>query len=55
MELVREAVSLTAVQEALEVEGVSNIATSGVKVITSVDKGLQRQTLASSSRRIVST
>jgi len=47
MELVREAVSLTAVQEALEVEGVSNIATSGVKVITSVDKGLQRQTLAS--------
>lgn len=46
MELVREAVSSTAVQEALEAEGVSNIATSGVKVITSVDKGLQEETLA---------
>jgi penicillin-binding protein 1A len=46
MELVREAVSSTAVQEALEAEGVSNIATSGVKVITSVDKGLQKETLA---------
>ena len=47
MELVREAVSSTAVQNALEAEGVSNIATSGVKVITSVDKGLQKDTLAS--------
>lgn len=46
MELVREAVSSTAVQEALKVEGVSNIATSGVKVITSVDKGLQKDTLS---------
>ena len=45
MELVREAVSSTAVQEALEASGVSNIATSGVRVITSVDKGLQHQTL----------
>ena len=46
MELVREAVSTSVVRNALESQGVDNIATSGVKVITTVDKGLQRETLA---------
>ncbi|MFT5698343.1 MAG: penicillin-binding protein 1A [Desulforhopalus sp.] len=46
MELVREAVSSTAVREALELQEISNIATSGLKVITTVDKGLQHETLA---------
>lgn len=46
MELVREAVSSTAVREALKAKGINNIATSGVKVITTVDKGLQKETLA---------
>ncbi|BHH82641.1 transglycosylase domain-containing protein [Desulforhopalus sp. 52FAK] len=47
MELVREAVSTTAVREALEALDFGNIATSGVKVITTVDKGLQKETLCS--------
>lgn len=46
MEIVRVAVSSTAVRQALEAEEISNIATSGLKVITSVDKGLQKETLA---------
>lgn len=47
MELVREAVSTSAVRTALEEQDIENIATSGVKVITSVDKGLQKETLCS--------
>ncbi|TKB10628.1 transglycosylase domain-containing protein [Desulforhopalus sp. IMCC35007] len=52
MELVREAVSSTSVREALEAQEISNIATSGVKVITTVDKGLQQETLASLRREL---
>ncbi|MGW8193396.1 MAG: transglycosylase domain-containing protein [Desulforhopalus sp.] len=46
MDLVREAVSSTEVQEALEEHGVGNIATAGVRVITSLDRTVQRKTLA---------
>jgi membrane peptidoglycan carboxypeptidase len=46
MELVREAVSSTEVLEALEAHEVSNIATSGVRVITTLDKELQENTLS---------
>ncbi len=45
MELVRDAVSSTEVLDALESHEVTNIATSGVRVITSVDKELQEKTL----------
>lgn len=45
MELVREAVSSSDVLAALEYHGISNIATSGVRVITTVDHDLQRNTL----------
>ena len=46
MELVRDAVSSTEVLDALETHEVSNIATSGVRVITTIDRELQEKTLA---------
>ncbi len=46
MELVRDAVSSTEVLNALEAHDVSNIATSGVRVITTIDRDLQENTLA---------
>ncbi len=46
MELVREAVSSSEVREALEEHGITNIATSGVKIVTTIDKGLQDKTLS---------
>lgn len=46
MELVREAVSSTEVLEALEAHEITNIATSGVRVITTIDKELQENTLS---------
>jgi membrane peptidoglycan carboxypeptidase len=52
MELVREAVSSTSVREALEAQEIDNIATSGVKVITTVEKGLQQETLAALRREL---
>lgn len=45
MELVRDAVSSTAIVEALAKHGVSNIATSGVRIITTLDKNLQKRAL----------
>ena len=47
MELVRDAVSSTDVLNALEAFGVTNIATSGVRIITTVDRDLQHKALAS--------
>lgn len=47
MELVREAVSSSAVRDALDELEIGNIASSGVRVITTVDKDLQKKTLAS--------
>ncbi len=46
MELVRDAVSSTEVLNALEGFGITNIATSGVKIITTVDRDLQHKALA---------
>ena len=46
MEMAREAVDAPEVTAALESHGITNIATAGLKVITTVDKDLQRQTLA---------
>ncbi len=46
MELVRDAVSSTEVLDALELHDVNNISTSGVRVITTVDRDLQQNTLA---------
>ena len=46
MELVRDAVSSTEVLEGLEAHDVSNIASSGVRVITTIDRVLQENTLA---------
>ncbi|MBU1564681.1 MAG: transglycosylase domain-containing protein [Proteobacteria bacterium] len=46
MELVREAVSSTDVLNALEANDVSNIATSGVKIITTLNRELQGKTLS---------
>lgn len=47
MEVVRDAVSSTQVLGALEVYDITNISTSGVKIITTVDRELQHKTLAS--------
>ncbi len=46
MELVRDAVSSTEVLDALEAHDVTNIATSGVRVITTIDRELQVNTLS---------
>lgn len=46
MELVRDAVSSTQVRDALEKNGISNIATSGIRVVTTIDKNTQVQSLA---------
>lgn len=47
MEMVRDAVASEEVKDALEEHGISNLATAGVRVITSVDKGLQENILYS--------
>ncbi|MDR0477719.1 MAG: transglycosylase domain-containing protein, partial [Desulfobulbaceae bacterium] len=47
MEMAREAVDAPEATAALERHGITNIAAAGLKVITTVDKDLQRQTLAS--------
>ncbi len=46
MELVRDAVSSTEVLEGLAAHDISNIASSGVRVITTIDRPLQESTLA---------
>lgn len=45
MEMVRDAVGSEEVQSALEEHGIGSLATAGLRVITSVDKGLQENTL----------
>ncbi len=45
MEMVKNAVATEEVQNALEDNGISNLATAGLRVITSVDKGVQEGTL----------
>ncbi len=45
MEMVKDAVATDTVREALEENGISNLATAGLRVITTVDKDLQKETL----------
>jgi len=45
MEMVRDAVSSSEVVDALALHDINNIATSGVKIITTIDKELQDKTL----------
>ncbi|MEN8199868.1 MAG: transglycosylase domain-containing protein, partial [Thermodesulfobacteriota bacterium] len=45
MEMVRDAVETAEVKAVLEEHGISNLATAGVRVITSVDKELQQDSL----------
>lgn len=47
MEMVKDAVATEEVTTVLEEHGISNLATAGVRVITSVDKGLQENILYS--------
>ncbi len=46
MEMVREAVSSSEVLDALAAHDITNLATSGVRIITTVDKTLQMKTLS---------
>ena len=45
MEMVKDAVATEKVTNALEEHGISNLATAGLRVITTVDKDLQKETL----------
>ncbi|HKJ64246.1 MAG TPA: transglycosylase domain-containing protein, partial [Desulfopila sp.] len=47
MDMVKDAASSTEVAEALAEHNIANVATSGVRIITTVDKGLQDQALYS--------
>ncbi|MCK9175534.1 MAG: transglycosylase domain-containing protein [Desulforhopalus sp.] len=52
MELVRDAVSSDEVLDALAGHNIDNIATSGVRVVTTIDKDLQKETLFSLRRHL---
>jgi penicillin-binding protein 1A len=52
MELVTDAVSSDRLLEALSVHGIDNIATSGIRVITTVDKYIQDQTLSALRKQL---
>jgi len=45
MEMVKDAVATDTVRAALEKHGISNLAVAGLRVVTSVDKDLQKETL----------
>jgi membrane peptidoglycan carboxypeptidase len=45
MDQVRAGLDCREVQEALDLHGINNVATSGIRVFTTVDKGLQEKTL----------
>ncbi|MEE4242220.1 MAG: transglycosylase domain-containing protein [Desulfopila sp.] len=47
MDMVKDAVGTTEISEALEKHDISNIATSGVRIVTTVDEKLQEQALYS--------
>jgi len=52
MDLVRDALSSQTMTEILSEQGISNVSTSGVKIITSVDRFLQEQTLLALRRHL---
>ena len=52
MDLVKEGLSTLVITEALEEHGISNISTSGARIITSIDKNLQGDTLYNLRREL---
>jgi len=52
MDLVRDALSSQTMTEILSEQGISNVSTSGVRIITSVDRFLQEQTLLALRRHL---
>ena len=52
MDLVREGLSIPFISDILEQNGISNIATSGAKIITTLDYEVQRKTLHSLRRHL---
>ena len=52
MELVTEAVASKRVLDAMSVHGFDNIATSGIRVITSVEQSIQRKTLSALRKQL---
>lgn len=52
MDMVRDGLSTAVIKEALEDHGVSNVSTSGVRVITTIDKDIQHQTLHALRRQL---
>jgi penicillin-binding protein 1A len=52
LEMVKDAVSSSEVQGALAVHGIANVATSGVRIITTVDRNLQEETLYALRREL---
>ncbi|WP_319550036.1 transglycosylase domain-containing protein [Desulfogranum marinum] len=52
MDMVKDGLSTAIIKEALEDHGVSNVSTSGVRVITTIDKQIQEQTLYALRRQL---
>lgn len=52
MDMVKDGLAAPEITEALDVHGISNISTSGVRVITTVDKGLQDGSLLTLRREL---
>jgi len=52
MEMVKDAVSSSEIQGALAVHGIDNVATSGIRVITTIDKNMQDETLYALRREL---
>lgn len=49
---VKDALGSTSVMEALETQGISNVSTSGIRIITSIDKDIQERTLLALRREL---
>lgn len=52
MDLVRKGLASPEVAEALEENGISNVSTSGIRVFTTIDKGLEKSTLFALRREL---
>ncbi len=52
MDMVRDGLSTAVIKEALEDHGVSNVSTSGIRVVTTIDKDIQHQTLYALRRQL---
>ncbi|MDH4318747.1 MAG: transglycosylase domain-containing protein, partial [Desulfobulbaceae bacterium] len=49
---VKDALGSTSVTEAMEAQGISNVSTSGIRIITSIDKNIQEKTLLALRREL---